>query len=146
MSRSPSQLKFGLCIATSSNLRHHQNEMLTGDNAPKPGRHMPRRLGPDEFRQEGEPVAHLRRIVVDDVVDGSRPSTLHSEVRCVRRILDVDERPPTRAAADHWGMSLGDLVDEQAIEETRIDAVERHNAGPLPQGRTLASQGLRDTG
>jgi hypothetical protein len=119
MSRSPSQLKFGLCIATSSNLRHHQNEMLTGDNAPKPGRHMPRRLGPDELRQDLARARRRRRCRWLPAVHTPQRGPLR------RRILDVDERPPTRVAADHWGMSLGDLVDEQAIEETRIDAVER---------------------
>ena len=99
--------------------------MLASDNAPKPGRHVPRRLGPDELRQEGQPIANLRRLVVDDVVDGSRPPTLHGQGSRVRRILDVDERPPALAAADHGGVPLSDLVDEQAIEETRIDSVKR---------------------
>ena len=96
----------------------------------KPRRYMERRLGPQHGGSRGKPLVHWRRIVVDDVVNAL--ALLDRKCGRFRGIVDVNERPPCRATADHWHAVLAELLDDHGFEQAGVGTVEaaitRHDA------------------
>ena len=121
----PAQVSLGLAIGTRPRPRHHDDKVLTSGKPPQPGRHVPRRLRAKHERESRQPLAHRCRFVIDDVVDASSRAALEGECRCGGSVLNVDERPPTVAAADQRFPRALDLLDEATVEYASIWAIDR---------------------
>src|SRR5262249_1607709 len=91
---------------------------------PSPAGRVPRGLRARHGGESRQPLAHGCRFVIDDVVDASSRAALEGECRCGGSVLNVDERPPTVAAADQGFPPALDL-DEATVEYASIGAIER---------------------
>ena len=65
---------------------------------------------------------HRRGIVVDDIVDAA--ALLDCEDSRRRRVGDMQERLPRRAAADQRHTALANLLDHGRIEHAGAGAIE----------------------
>src|SRR5947209_14212928 len=95
----PAELTLGLGVRGSPRLGHHERRRLPCRQASQPARNAPWWLRIQGVRQYRQPVAHRRRLVVDDVVD-ARPAVIDCGHRRRRGVIDVDVREDPSSIAD----------------------------------------------
>ena len=96
----PAQLALGLGVGGAAHLQRRVGRVAAGDEAREPDRDAPRALGAERLGVDRHPLAHRRRLVVDDVVDAGG-AALERGHRRRRRVVDVDEGEGAGALADH---------------------------------------------
>ena len=120
-------------VGCAAHLGHHDHPELANGEASDPCGYPKGRLAAHRFGQRGQPLGHLRRFIVNDVVNAgtSAVERLHRR-QC--RIIDVNERPYTRTAADDRHLPLSHLLDKVASLPERIarsikPSVAKSNSG-----------------
>jgi hypothetical protein len=122
MKGTPVEFPPRLGVRSRARLRHHSDEVLAGRQASDPCGHAERRLCAEHCGGRGKPFVNRRGIVVDDIVDAS--SEFDRQGGCLRRVIDLQERPPRGAPADEWHAAAADLLDQRRIEHAGVGPVE----------------------
>ena len=112
--RLPAERAFGLGIRRAADSGHHRDAGVADREPADPGRQAKRRLRADGAGESRQPLGHLGRLVVDDVVD-ARCASLDRQLSRAGGIVHVDERPDAGAAADQRKLPLTDQLDDPAL-------------------------------
>jgi hypothetical protein len=100
MRRPPAEFALRLLVRAGAHLRHHRDHVLAGDQPSDPRRDVQRRPRAEHRGKRGQPIFHLRGLVVDDIVDLAGLATIDRRDSRGRRISDMQERPPAAAVAE----------------------------------------------
>ena len=110
----PAQLALRLRVRGAAGLREHHDGGLARERPRQPRREAARRLRAERLGEHGQPFAHRRGVVVDDVVD-RRSLVVEREHGCRCGVLKVDPGRDAGAVADDRQPALAHRRDEAVV-------------------------------